>query len=122
MDDEEFRSIIVKVIGAAVHQPEVMKLSGSGKVFSFGAMDAPVNWCVDASGDTRFSEGLPDRFDVRATMSKDDWLSMLRGKLSPTQAMLRKKLKVEGSIAAIASLSMEALLRTYKEQMEGQTA
>ena len=122
MEDEEFRSIIVKVIGAVVEQPEVKKLANSGKVFAFGAIDAPVNWYIDATGDVVFSEGTPESFTVRATMKKDDWMTMLGGKLSPTQAMLRKKLKVEGSVAAITSLSMDALLRSYKEQMEGQTA
>lgn len=122
MDDEEFRSIIVKVIGAVVDQPELKKLAGSGKVFAFGAIDAPVNWYIDATGDPIFSEGTPEKFEVRATMTKDNWLSMLRGNLSPTQAMLRKKLKVEGSIVAITSLSMDALLRTYQEQMGDQTA
>ncbi|MEW6475711.1 MAG: SCP2 sterol-binding domain-containing protein [Actinomycetota bacterium] len=122
MDDEEFRATIVKVIGAVVHQPEVKKIAGSGKVFAFGAIDAPATWYIDASGDPVFSEGTPEKFEVRATMTKADWISLLAGKLSPTQAMLRKKLKVEGSVAAITSLSMDALIRTYKEQMEGQTA
>ena len=122
MEDEAFRAIIVKVIGAVVEQPEVKKLAGSGKVFSFGAIDAPVNWYIDATGDPAFSEGLPANFTVRSTMKKDDWMALLEGKLSPTQAMLRKKFKIEGSVAAIAALSMDALLRTYKEQMEGQSA
>ncbi|MDQ1490134.1 MAG: sterol transfer family [Actinomycetota bacterium] len=122
MDDEEFRPIIVKVIGAVVDQPELKKLAGSGKVFAFGTIDGDVSWYIDCSGDPIFSEGTPEKFEVRAKMLKADWLSMLSGKLSPTQAMLRKKLKVEGSIAAITSLSMDALLRTYKEQMEDQTA
>ena len=120
MDDEEFRSIVVKVIGAAVRQPEVEKLAGSNKVFAFGALDAPVNWFIDTSAAPAFSEGTPDQFDVRSLMTKDDWLQMLRGQLSPTQAMLRKRLKVEGQIAAIMSLSMDALLRAYQEQMEGE--
>jgi putative sterol carrier protein len=122
MDDEEFRPIIVKVIGAVVDQPELKKLAGSGKVFAFGTIDGDVTWYIDASGEPFFSEGTPEKYEVLAKMLKADWLAMLSGKLSPTQAMLRKKLKVEGSIAAITSLSMDALLRTYKEQMEDQTA
>ena len=120
MEDEEFRSIIVKVIGAVVHQPEVQKEAGSGKVFAFGAIDAPIDWYIDVTGEPFFSEGRPEKFEVRATMTKADWMSLLAGKLSPTQALLRKRLKVEGSVVAITSLSMDALLRTYKEQMEGQ--
>ncbi|MDQ1500649.1 MAG: sterol transfer family, partial [Actinomycetota bacterium] len=86
-------------------------------LFAFGASDADVNWYIDFSGVPAFHKGVPDRYDVRLQMSKSDWLLSLQGKLSATQAMLRRKIKIDGSMTAIMSLSMDALLRTYKEQM-----
>ena len=121
MEDEEFRDMIAKVIGSAVQQPEVAKLNGSGKVFAFGALDAPIDWYLDATDEIAFREGVPEKFDVCAKASKETWLLALQGKLSATQALLRKKLKVEGSMLAMTALPMEALLRSYKEQM-GETA
>lgn len=119
MDDEEFREVIRTVVGTVVGEPEFKKLAGTGKIFSFGATDAKYSWYLDFTNAPAFSEGLPERFDVRATMTKADWLDSLSGKLSSTQAMLRRKLHVEGSMMAISSLSMEALIRTYKEKMKG---
>ena len=118
MEDDEFRSMIATVIGAVTKVPEVTKLAGSGKVFSFGAADAPVNWYLEFAGEPVFGEGVPDQFDVRALMTKADWLEMLKGNLSATQAMLRRRLKVEGSMAAISALSMDALVRCYKQYAE----
>ena len=115
MEDQEFHDTIAKVIGAVVSHPDMTKLNGSGKVYSFGATDGGYDWYIDASGPAAFGEGIPDRFDVRATMTKEDWLKTLRGQLSPTQAMLRKKIKVEGSTVAIMGLSMDALIQTYTD-------
>lgn len=122
MKDEEFRSVISTVIGAVTKTPEVEKLAGSGKVFSFGTVDAAVNWYLDFAGEPVFGEGVPDRFDVRALMTKADWLEVLKGNLSATQAMLRRRLKVEGSMTAISALSMDALVRCYKQYAEGTLA
>lgn len=117
MEDDEFRSTIVRVIGAVVREPEVQKLAGSKKTFAFGATDADVNWYIDTSSEPTFGEGIPEERDVRVLMKKDDWLLTLQGKLSSTQAMLRKKLKVEGSMLAISSLSMDALVRVYNREI-----
>lgn len=115
MEDQEFHDVIVKVIGAVVSHPDMTKMNGSGKVFAFGASDTGFDWYIDATGPATFGEGTPERYDVRATMLKEDWLKTLQGQLSPTQAMLRKKIKVEGSTMAIMSLSMDALVQTYAE-------
>jgi putative sterol carrier protein len=117
MDDEEFREVVAKTIGAVVHQPEIQKLAGSGKVFAFGTLDGPVAWHIDATGDPVFGEGTPVKFDVRAQMVMADWVALFQGRMSPTQAMLRKKLKTEGDVMAITGLSMDALVRSYKEQI-----
>jgi putative sterol carrier protein len=120
--DEEFQAVISKVVGAVVSEPEMQKIAGSGKVFAFGTIDGDVNWYIDAGAEPVYREGTPERFDVRASLTKDDWIAVLAGKLSPTQAMLRKKLKVEGSVITVMSLPMDALLRCYKTQLEGQSA
>lgn len=117
MEDEEFREVIVTVIGSVVKHPDVAKLGGSGKIFSFGTIDADISWYIDATSDATFGEGMPERYDVRATMLKEDWLKTLQGKLSPTQAMLRRKITVDGSMMTIASLSMDALVQTYNEKI-----
>lgn len=117
MEDDTFRDVIVRVIGAVVKEPEVQKLAGSAKVFAFGASDSDINWYIDATAEPLFSEGTPERRDVRVTMTKDDWIQALQGKLSPTQALLRKKIKLEGSMMVMTSLSMDALTRVYNREL-----
>jgi putative sterol carrier protein len=126
MESEAFRRLVAAVVGRAAEQPEMRGLDGSRKILAFKALDLPdVAWHLDGHGALRFVEGAPEHFDVQVGMESDDFVQVFSGKLSPTQAIMRRRMKIEGSIMTVMGMSADVLVRCYHEVVsatEGSTS
>jgi putative sterol carrier protein len=103
-----------------VDKPQIRGLDGSNKTMAFGTIDYPdITWHIDTRERAKFVEGKPDSAPVvTATALSDDWVKLFAGKLSATQALMRRKLKVKGSVVALTALPVEIMTSSYEEAID----
>jgi putative sterol carrier protein len=85
---------------------DTSKMAGLNHVFQFDVTgDTGGQWYVDASGDEpKIVQGTHDNPGCTLTMSDEDLLAILEGKLNSQMAFMMGKLKVSGDMSLALQL------------------
>jgi putative sterol carrier protein len=70
---------------------------------------------MDAFEEPVYCRGEAGKFTVKATMSSGNWIKFMGGELSPVNAALTKKMKIEGASVALTQLPLAVLRKAYQE-------
>jgi len=69
--------------------------------------DVKGSWIMDLkNGGGSIKEGTAEKADCTFTLSDDDFVALIGGKLNPQQAFMQKKLKITGNIMLSQKLSI----------------
>eukprot|EP00307_Rebecca_sp_RCC1486_P001473 CAMPEP_0119418642 /NCGR_PEP_ID=MMETSP1335-20130426/18772_1 /TAXON_ID=259385 /ORGANISM="Chrysoculter rhomboideus, Strain RCC1486" /LENGTH=119 /DNA_ID=CAMNT_0007443901 /DNA_START=56 /DNA_END=412 /DNA_ORIENTATION=+ len=97
---------VFKAIADVVKDPELAKKANGTFQFNItkGPGGATGSWVVDIKGGA-VKEGKADKADVTMTLSDDDFVAMVSGKLAAQRAFMTGKLKISGNMGLAQKFS-----------------